>query len=78
MVQASKNFNINKNIFDLEKITAISLSQINAGNSKIANNKISVKNSNEGVVNIHLSGVKFLSGENVSLFTIIYMYPMQV
>lgn len=67
MVQASKNFNINKNIFDLEKITAISLSQINAGNSKIANNKISVKNSNEGVVNIHLSGVKFLSGENVSI-----------
>lgn len=67
MLQASKNFDINKNIFDLEKITAISLSQIGAGNSKIANNKISIKNSNEGVVNIHLSGIKFLSGENVSI-----------
>lgn len=67
MMQTSKNFDINKNIFALEKITAVSLSQVLAGNSKIANNKISVKNNNTGVVSMHLSGIKLLSGEGVSI-----------
>lgn len=67
MLQSSKNFNVNKNEFKLEKITAISLSQILSGNSIVVNNKIGVNNTNTGVGNIHISGIKLLSGEGVSI-----------
>ncbi len=67
MLQSSKNFNINKNTFNLEKITAIAISQTIQGNSKIANNMISVNNSNTGVGNIHLSAIKFLSGQGLTI-----------
>ena len=67
MLQSAKNFNINKNTFSLEKITAIGLSQIINGSAKIANNKISINNTNTGVGNIHTSCIKFLSGAGVDI-----------
>jgi hypothetical protein len=67
MIQSSKNFNINRNEFSLEKITAISISQALAGSSKIANNKIGINNTNSGVGNIHISAIKLLSGQNVDI-----------
>lgn len=67
MIQSSKNFDIRRNEFSLEKITAISLSQALAGNSKIANNKIGINNNNSGVGNIHISAIKLLSGQNVDI-----------
>ena len=67
MIQSSKNFNINRNEFSLEKITAISISQALAGSSKIANNKIGINNTNSGVGNIHISAIKLLSGQSVDI-----------
>ena len=67
MIQSSKNFDVNKNEFKLEKITAVSLSGVLAGSSKVVNNKIGVSNTNTGVGNIHISAIKFLSGQGVTI-----------
>ena len=69
MLSSCKSFNINKNEFDLSGVSAIILSDIPNGTlSKVANNKISIRNNN--IVSyspITLYGVNLVSGTNILL-----------
>ncbi|MBR5253508.1 MAG: hypothetical protein IKV46_00515 [Bacteroidales bacterium] len=69
MLSSCKTFNVNKNEFNLSGVSAMILSDIpNAVQSKVVNNKISIRNNN--VVSyspITLYGVNLVSGTNILL-----------
>ncbi|MFA7081870.1 MAG: GEVED domain-containing protein [Bacteroidales bacterium] len=68
LVQSSKNFKITKNLFTLNNVSAIAISDALASTtvSTIANNKISVYNGNSGGTSTaNVYGINIISGSNL-------------
>lgn len=66
-VQSSNNIDIQKNLFVLNNVSAISLANILPSStfSKVANNKISIHNGNVQPTLTNMYGINLISGENI-------------
>ncbi|MDR0971953.1 MAG: GEVED domain-containing protein [Bacteroidales bacterium] len=67
LMQNSKNFKITKNLFDLNNVSAIAVSDAMQSNiaSIVANNKITITNNNNLSSAANLYGINIISGYNV-------------
>ncbi|MBP1629178.1 MAG: hypothetical protein H6Q15_71 [Bacteroidetes bacterium] len=66
-IQSSNNVDIQKNLFVLNNVSAVSLANILPSSifSKVANNKISVHNGNVQPTLTNLYGINLISGDNI-------------